>query len=270
MGVVALTRLFYLRGKFATISGGIEPSDASPLDAARRELLEETNLKESPTGLRFLAAGKPFSFIDRVAHYEWFVHPFAFRLDAPDADIRLGWEHEDAVHWFEPDQLPAPEKLAAGIAESLRRVWPEGALGHVEPLRQYILREGNEDPSTGTDAAFLVFNRVAAERLSNDRDEWWRLVRLAAWHVWIHSEGQLRVGVLARLLPALELLQVLIQQQEETLAPDFETLAGVALHNVDLQSGARDGSVDGEAERRYLTEQADKFFADLWVLPEES
>lgn len=260
------------QGKFATISGGIEPSDASPLDAARREILEETSLTtQDSVALRFLASGQPYSFVDRVANYEWSVHPFAFRLDAPEADIHLGWEHEAAFSWFEPHALPAPEELAAGIVESLRRVWPEGALGRVEPLCRYILREEghNDGDVTGTDRAFLVLKRIVAERLSDGRDEYWRLVRTAAWHLWNHAEEGVRAAVLARLLPGLELVQLLVEQQEAQLAPDFETLAAVALHNVHLQPGGRDGSLDGEAEKKYLTEQAEQFFADLWTVPEE-
>lgn len=240
---------------------------------------------QDSAALRFLASGQPYSFVDRVANYEWSVHPFAFRLDAPEADIRLGWEHEATFSWFEPHALPAPEELAAGIIESLRRVWPEGALGRVEPLCQYILREEGHNDSDGpgasssssspagdvtsTDRAFLVLKRTAAERLSDGRDEYWRFVRLAAWHLWNHSEEGVRAAVLARLLPGLELVQLLIEQQEDQLAPDFETLAAVALHNVHLQPGGRDGSVDGEAEKKYLTEQAERFFADLWTVPEE-
>lgn len=70
-------------------------------------------------------------------------------------------------------------------------------------------------------------------------------------------------------MPSLELLEVLVAQQQEQLAPDFETLAAVALHNVDLQAGGRDGEASEEKETKLLTEQAERFFADLWVVPGE-
>nr|BDD69325.1 uncharacterized transcriptional regulatory protein [Verruciconidia persicina] len=249
---------------------GVEPSDQTPLHAAHRELLEETTL-DSTSSLRFLCRGKPYSFIDHVAHYEWSVYPFAFTFTSPEAEasIRLGEEHDSTFQWFDVDGFPPREQLSAGLVESLRRVWPvEGRLSRVDALSRYILREDPQASETST--AFTVFNRTVAERLSDDKDEYWRLARLAAWHIWNNSDESLRVGVLGRLIPALELLQELLAPQNEELAPEFETLAAIALHNVDLQTAkGREASVDGEEERRHLTEMADRYFTDLWAVPED-
>ena len=249
---------------------GVEPSDETPLHAARRELLEETTL-DSTSSLRFLCRGKPYSFVDRVANYEWSVYPFAFTFTSPEAEasIRLGEEHHATFQWFDVDGFPPRDELSAGLVESLRRVWPvEGKLSHVDALSRYILRE---DPTASDiSTAFSVFNRTVAGRLSDDKDEYWRLARLAAWHIWNNSDESLRVGVLRRLIPALELLQELLSPQNEELASEFETLAAVALHNVDLQTASgREASVDGEEERRHLTEMADRYFTDLWAVPED-
>jgi hypothetical protein len=193
-----------------------------------------------------------------------------------EASIRLGDEHESSFQWFDvvdgdgSGSFPPASQLSAGLVESLRRVWPiEGKLGRVDALARYILRE--DSSASETSAAFTVFNRTVAERLSDDKDEYWRLARLAAWHIWNNSDESLRVGVLGRLIPALELLQELLAPQHKELAPEFETLAGIALHNVDLQAAAnaRRASVDGEEERRHLTEMADRYFTDLWVVPED-
>lgn len=262
------------RHKYATISGGIEPDDASPLDAAKRELREETTLDAD--ALPLLCHGKHYSFIDRKANYEWSVHPFAFRLTPEaEAQIQLGWEHE-SYKWFPVDEVPEREaELAAGIVESLRRVWPEKSLGRVEELSRYVLREGsgsgggqhNDSAAVGQpDVAFQVFVQTVSERLAEERAEWWRLVRLAAWHVWNNADGSVKGATLGRLVRGLEFLETLVVHQDEVLAPQFETLAAIALHNVDLQQGGQNGVL--ETERTRITEQAHRLFEDLWTIPE--
>jgi predicted aconitase with swiveling domain len=87
------------RGNWACVSGFIE-SDESDLDAAIREVREETGLR----GLK-LANRMPLErFRDRKV--VWAVHPFLF--DAPKRDIRLDWEH-DEFRWIDPEQLSSYE-----------------------------------------------------------------------------------------------------------------------------------------------------------------
>ncbi|CAH0051238.1 unnamed protein product [Clonostachys solani] len=241
--------------KYATISGGIEPTDPTPLDAAKRELKEETTL-DADSDLRLLCRGAPYSFVDRRASYEWSVHPFAFRLPpGAERSIRLGFEHE-SYRWFPADQIPIPE-LAAGIVESLRRVWPEGALGRVEALSRFVLRE--DDDAGSVDAAWGAFAQAAGERLAEGREEWWRLVRLAGWHVWNNSDAAVRGEVLGRVVPALALVRTLVEGQGEVLAEGFEKLVAKELGSVRL---ARE-------EEGQVAELADRLFGDLWEVPEE-
>ncbi|VUC20494.1 unnamed protein product [Clonostachys rosea] len=240
--------------KYATISGGIEPTDPTPLDAAKRELKEETTL-DADADLRFLCRGAPYSFIDRKANYEWSVHPFAFRVPpGAEKSIRLGFEHE-SYKWFPADQIPIPE-LAAGIVESLRRVWPEGALSRVGALSRFILREDDTD---SIDAAWRAFAQAAGERLSGHPEEWWRLVRLAGWHVWNNSDAGVKGEVLGRVVPALAFVETLVEGQGEELAEGFEQLVAIALQNVRLER-VEDGRV---------AELADRLFGDRWEVPEE-
>ncbi len=83
------------RGKWACVSGFIE-SDESDLDAAIREVREETGLK----GIE-LANRIPLErFRDLKA--VWAVHPFLF--DVPRREIMLDWEH-DEFRWIAPEQL---------------------------------------------------------------------------------------------------------------------------------------------------------------------
>lgn len=260
--------------KYGCISGGVEPEDATPLKAALRELHEETSL--TPESLQYLCLGKPYSFVDNDVNYEWSVHPFAFHWrEGGKEGLNLGWEHEGHA-WFKPHQVKESE-TAAGVVESLRRVWPEGDLGKIPILTSYILGEA-PSPSTGTDRdarlsaddAFTVFRKTISSITTKDSVQWRRGVRLAAWHVWNHADKSVKAPLLGRLVSGLELLEQILEPQNVGLAPEFEKLAAMALENVAPQSVERTGrekgvkGTNGEDELRYLTDEADRFFSGLW------
>ena len=259
--------------KYACISGGVEPSDASPLEAALREIDEETSL--TPRSLRYLCLGRPWSFVDDAVNYEWSVHPFAFHWpEGGGESLRLGWEHEGHA-WFEP-HLVSEGETAGGVVESLRRVWPEGDLGRIPVLTSYILGEETTSPGGGrdarldADAAFSVFRKTVGSITTRDSVQWRRGARLSAWHVWNHADASVKAPLLSRLVAGLELLEQLLEPQNVGLAPDFEKLAAMALDNVAPQSverrGREKGAVGGEGEDevRFLTDEADRFFSGLW------
>lgn len=258
--------------KYACISGGVEPEDASPLKAALRELHEETSL--TPESLRYLCLGKPWSFVDRDVNYEWSIHPFAFHWkEGAREGLNLGWEHEGHA-WFQPHEIKESE-TAAGVVESLRRVWPEGDLGKIPVLASYILGEATGAPSGGdarfdADGAFAVFRKTVASITTKDSVQWRRGARLAAWHVWNHSDESVKAPLLSRIVSGLELLEQILEPQNVGLAPEFEKLAAMALENVAPQSVGREGrekgvnGANGEDELRYLTDEADRFFSELW------
>lgn len=123
------------RHKYAGISGTIEPTDASPLAAAWRELAEETTLTDAR--LKLFRAGEPYSFVDEGLRREWTIHPFGFVLvngeeggdggDGEGGGICIDWEHESYA-WFDPKAV-TDEAGFGGVprlAESLGRVWGGG------------------------------------------------------------------------------------------------------------------------------------------------
>lgn len=254
---------FINRHKYAAIGGGVEPEDGSPLQAALREIYEETCLTED--SLRLLSAGEPYSFVDKSVNYEWSVHPFAFHWPADAREpLTLGWEHEGHA-WFRPREI-REQDVAGGVIESLRRVWPEGILGEKETLCRYCLGEaaGEKKEKATADArrdageAYDVFRTTVGElsvHECGEADEWRRLVRLAAWHVWNHADASIKAPLLAKLLPGLELVEMLLESQRDELAPEFERLAAMALEN---------GTVPAEGDAKDLTRGADRFFSGLW------
>ncbi|KAI6778553.1 uncharacterized protein J7T54_003303 [Emericellopsis cladophorae] len=256
--------------KYAAISGGVEAEDESTLSAALRELHEETKLSEA--SLHYLCHGQPYSFVDNKFNYEWSVHPFAFQWPSLSTEpLTLGWEHEGHA-WFEPSEVPESE-VAAGVVESLRRVWPEGDLGRIGVLTRYCLGEA-AGKQTGEDArrdpheAFTAFRETVGEITSSDSAQWRRYVRLAAWHIWNHADRSVKAPLLTRLLPGLELIETLLEPQRVELAPQFEKLAAMALENVQPQKEMVGQGAMSEEDIQYLTKEADRFFSGLWPTPE--
>ncbi len=85
-------------GKWAGISGYLEPGDPSPLERARIEIREEVGVENA----RLVREGQPFEVIDAELGRRWVVHPFLFEVD--EGRVRLDWESLEA-RWIEPDQL---------------------------------------------------------------------------------------------------------------------------------------------------------------------
>lgn len=228
------------------MSGGIEAEDATPLDAALREIKEETQLTSQ--SVRYLCSGPTWSFYDKKLNYQWTVYPFAFYWPA-SAEAReplvLGWEHE-GYHWFKPQELKE-EDLSGGILDSLRRVWPTGGLVGIDVLGRYCLGDGVDngvDPRRDTETALAVFRGTVAG-IDTEDPEWWTNVRLAAWHIWNYSDERIRGPLLARLVADLQKLEGL--QRDAGL----KERAAKALGQVDL----------GDSQAQL---DAHQVFADLW------
>lgn len=129
---------------------------------------------------------------------------------------------------------------------------------------RYLLRD---EPGASTEVAFLAFKDTVAERLSDNKDEWWRLVRLAAWHVYNNTDDTLQTSLLSLLVPSLDLINELVSEQNARLAEGFETLAAMAVHDV-VPAINDPGTATSKARRWYLAGQAESYFNDLWTLPE--
>ncbi|KAI0864043.1 hypothetical protein F4860DRAFT_466837 [Xylaria cubensis] len=181
--------------KLAPCSGSVEQDDASPLDAALREIREETTLPASSVEL--LRVGKPYSFIDEKINREWNINPFAFRLKdvaeggKGEEGISLDWEHEN-IEWHDPLQVSDSEEFGGvpKLVNSLRRVWPEYDLG---PEAGRILTEGmqklRDDHERGArELASMAVStlRDVVHQMSLSHsiyENWWANIRMAAWHL---------------------------------------------------------------------------------------
>ncbi|KAK6584715.1 hypothetical protein PZA11_002939 [Diplocarpon coronariae] len=77
--------------KWAVCSGSIEPTDANSLEAAKREILEETKLQDSDITL--LKSGTPYNLVDGELGTEWIIHPFLWQIKEGARSIQIGPEH---------------------------------------------------------------------------------------------------------------------------------------------------------------------------------
>jgi ADP-ribose pyrophosphatase YjhB (NUDIX family) len=102
------------------IPGGYLEEHEHPLDALRRELLEETGLAIEPDGFLgvwmdwYGAAPDANSTLNLV----WTVRVTGGDLQAADDVAELAW--------FAPDALPPPEELAFTLLPSVFEAWRAG------------------------------------------------------------------------------------------------------------------------------------------------
>lgn len=197
----------------APISGSISRRDTDAVNAAWRELTEETSL--TPSTVELWRKGVPFSFSDPSAGREWTVHPFAFRLkDSAEGGlgevaIKIDWEH-DGWQWHDPDAVVDSKEFGGvpRLRESLRRVWFEAEMcpGAADALETGLdrLREDHESGARELAAIALgVFCEVVVQMRGGFGEEWWAVVRMAAWHLWKNGRESMGAGILNALLAVL-------------------------------------------------------------------
>ncbi|KAL0943054.1 translation initiation factor eif-2b subunit family protein [Colletotrichum truncatum] len=234
--------------RLAPVSGSVDKDDPSPLDAAWREINEETGL--TPATLTLLRKGKDYRFADESIGREWVIHPFAFRLKSheDEARIKIDWEHT-GFQWFDPREVRDVDEFGGvpKLAESLRRVWFEIELGE---KRGEILNDGlvalQRDHESGArqlaGKALDVLVDVMAEG-DESLTKWWRNTRLAAWHLWKNVRESMGAAILNVIVRSLAIIE------QEVRSVDGDEVSGEFLDTVKQRlreyAASRDGSVDG-------------------------
>jgi 8-oxo-dGTP pyrophosphatase MutT (NUDIX family) len=86
---------------WAGVSGIIEKHDATPLDRAKTEILEETGINENEIELLKSVEQIKIESAQYRDHI-WNIFPFLFKVKNPK--IKLNWENSD-YDWIKPNQI---------------------------------------------------------------------------------------------------------------------------------------------------------------------
>ncbi|HVB75530.1 MAG TPA: NUDIX domain-containing protein [Ktedonobacteraceae bacterium] len=104
--------------RWAGVSGFIEVG-VPPDEQAFTEIREETGLQREQ--VHMLRRGVVVEYVDASLGRHWFIHPYLFKVRAPDA-IQLDWEATE-MRWIAPSELPNFEtvpKLMDAYASAVR------------------------------------------------------------------------------------------------------------------------------------------------------
>ncbi|TVY45297.1 Ribose 1,5-bisphosphate isomerase [Lachnellula occidentalis] len=187
-------------GKWAVCSGSIEPTDASPEDAAKREILEETTLSDADIVL--LRKGKPFSLVDEALKTEWTIHPFAWQLKDGANPIKFDWEHTD-YQFVKPEELASMDhvpQLEVGLSRIL-----------VSPETEKDLAVLRNDHKCGAKALALkalelLSKAVQSKELASlsTSKEFWAELKWRAWHLAKNGRPSMGAAIEAGLFRTLD------------------------------------------------------------------
>lgn len=104
------------RGRWAGVSGYIE-AGRTAYEQALQEIGEETGLGQDD--IQLVKEGEPLEVIDEQLGRRWVVHPFRFRVTAPER-MRIDWEHTE-MKWIDPGDISRYETVP-NLAQTWDRV----------------------------------------------------------------------------------------------------------------------------------------------------
>lgn len=138
-----------------------------------------------------------------------------------EAGIRLDWEH-DRYKWFTPDEISDDESFGGvpRLLESFRRVWFEIDLGdEAGNALASGLSTLQDDHESGArqlaSTALNIFADVVGNIKSETKDEWWRNVRFAGWHLWKNGRESMGASILSVVLSSLSIIESRLSSQDQ-------------------------------------------------------
>ncbi|KAI1620027.1 hypothetical protein EDD37DRAFT_641667 [Exophiala viscosa] len=219
--------------KLAPIAGSVEESDKTPLDAAWRELKEETCL--GPQHVELWRRGPGFEFTDETAVSGkdgqgekigriWKVWPFAFRFQKDLVDehnnvdtsvLKIDWEHLSCEWNYVDDILTGKilDQCVPRLEVTLGQVWvdPDSPLHHgLEELR---LDHTNGARQLATKAVQSLIKIVEHEQRSKTLDtpgelaKWWKTFCLQAFHLAFNGRPSMGAAISSAVVTALKAAQ---------------------------------------------------------------
>ena len=249
------------RGKWAACSGSIETTDQSPEVAARREIQEETTLTDADIAL--LRRGKPFSVVDEGLKTEWTIYPFAWMMKDGGKDIKFDWEHTE-YRFVAPTDL-ANYDTVPNLDFGLRRVL-------VGPETEKSLNALRNDHQSGAQglallALDMLLKAVRGSDLAhvNKTEEFWRELRMVAWHLAKNGRPSMGAAIEAALFRALDKIRIYLESanpagSEGITALELGTFKNIAESAIKESIAARKHSLETLAQSfvRFIMDEVGK------------
>jgi translation initiation factor 2B subunit (eIF-2B alpha/beta/delta family)/8-oxo-dGTP pyrophosphatase MutT (NUDIX family) len=221
------------RNKLAPIAGSVEQDDKTPLDAAWRELKEETCL--GPQHIELWRRGPGFEFTDEKAVTGkdgkgetigriWHVWPFAFRFKKDLVDeqnnvdtllFQMNWEHI-SLEWNKVDDILSGKILDQCVPRleiTLGQVWvnPESLLDHgLEELHLDHTHGARELATMAVETLIRIVEDDQQNRNPYTPEEiarWWKTIRLQAFHLAFNGRPSMSAAISSAIVNALQDVQ---------------------------------------------------------------
>ncbi|KAL6248263.1 hypothetical protein RBB50_004518 [Rhinocladiella similis] len=234
------------RNKLAPIAGSVELEDKTPLDAAWRELKEETCL--GPQHIELWRRGPGFQFTDvkavvgkdgkgETVGRTWHVWPFAFRFKKDLVDehnnvdtsiFKMNWEHVNLEWNFVEDILSGKilEQCVPRLEITLGQVWvdPDSQLYKgMEELRLDHTHGARELATMAVKTLVRIVEDDQREKkiLSpDDLAKWWKDLRLQAFHLAFNGRPSMGAAISSAIVNALHAAQSIIDTGGPTVIED--------------------------------------------------
>ncbi|KIW20963.1 hypothetical protein PV08_01542 [Exophiala spinifera] len=240
------------RNKLAPIAGSLEPEDKTPLDAAWRELKEETCL--GPQHIELWRSGPGFQFTDEKAVIGkdgkgetvgriWHVWPFAFRFKKDLVDeqnnvdtstFKMNWEHV-SLEWNLVDDILSGRILDQCVPRleiTLGQVWVDPDSQLYKGMEELRLDHTHGARELATMAVKTLVRIVEDAQQENkmisqeDLAQWWTDVRLQAFHLAFNARPSMGAAISSAVVKALQTAQSVVDAAGPPTATVMEDVRG--------------------------------------------
>ncbi|KZF20324.1 nagb/rpia/CoA transferase-like protein [Xylona heveae TC161] len=209
------------KNKWGACSGGIDPTDPSPLAAAWREIQEETGLTEKE--LSYQRTGKPFTIVDESINTQWTIHPFSFLLKEGAKPVVIDWEHTDS-RYVPPEEVKTYDTVPH-LPTSLSRV----LVGKNIAAGLQALQEDHENGARvlATKGVETLLEALQGDDFthSDSAESLWRSLRLAGWHIAKNGRPSMGAAINYAVLAALASVKKTHVSNQTLNVSDFRTRA---------------------------------------------